>query len=231
MPETRERDLDREQWLQWQRERDRIQQRQRLSTYDWLRAYLDAPLIPPSAVPGMPSQIVARPPAKEPSTVAIAEPEVIDAAYATLAGELGLQTAAIDRERFKAYVHDAGLRVYDRAEVQEYLHAKYGVPPGNITAHVVWGWRPLRAVDQRTVGTGQSANGVIQYGAPLYAKPIPYPVLLTIKAVRDAAPSAHFYVSDDFNRERIPDPFLLVEVGEEQFVIERWDEPSFRGTR
>jgi len=225
-------DPDREQWEQWQRMRelDR-QQRRRQSTYDWLREYVTpAAFIPPSAVaPDL--QPRARPPAKEPSTVAIAEPEVIDAAYAALAGELGLQTAAIDRERFKAYVRDAGLRVYDRAEVQEYLHAKYGVPPGNVTTHVVWGWRPLRAVDQRTVGIGQSANGVVQYGAPLYAKPIPYPVLLTIKAVRDAAPSAHFYVSDDFNRERIPDPFLLVEVGDEAFVIERWDEPSFRATR
>jgi hypothetical protein len=56
-------------------------------------------------------------------------------------------------------------------------------------------------------------------------------VLLTIKAIRDAAPSAHFYVSDEFTKERIPDPFLLVEVAGEQFVIERWDEPSFRGTR
>jgi hypothetical protein len=172
-----------------------------------------------------------RPPVIEPTFVAIAEPEVIDADYAALAAELGLTTAAIDRERVKAVVRDQGLRVYARDEVQNYLHAQYGVPINTVTASVVWGWRPLRVADQRIVGMWASSNGAVQYGAPLYTKPIPYPVLLTIKAIRDAAPSARFYVSDEFTKERIPDPFLLVEVAGDQFVIERWDEPSFRGTR
>lgn len=180
--------------------------------------------------PNPPVRTPQRAPAKEPSSTSdIAPGEVIDAEYAALVAELGVSSAAADLENFKALVPRAGLRVYHRAEVQEYLHCKYSVPVGNVSALVHWGWRPLRAID-RGVGRATSTNnGDVQRGAEIYAKPIPYPVLLTVKAVRDACPSAKFFVSDEMQAERIPDPFLLVEVGGEQFVIERWDEPAFRG--
>jgi hypothetical protein len=102
------------------------------------------------------------------------------------------------------------------------------VPVGNVTSNVLWGWRPLRAQDQ-TAGHTNSKNGTIQRGAAPYGKPIPYPVLLTVKAIRDEFPTAKFFVSDEMHAERIPDPFLMVEIGGERFIVERWDEPSFRG--
>jgi hypothetical protein len=171
-----------------------------------------------------------RPPAKAPtSTTTIGEAQPIDAAYAALVAELGVNSAAVDLERFKALVPELGLHVYDRAEVTEYLHCQYKVPPGDLTSHVVWGWRPLRAIDQAP-GALHQFNGRIQKAAPLYAKPIPYPVLLTVKAVVDACPSARCYVSDEMGELKIPDPFLLVAIAGEQFVIERWDEPAFRAT-
>lgn len=169
-----------------------------------------------------------RPPAKEPtSTTTIGDAEAIDAEYAALVAELGIHSGAVDLETFKALVPRAGLRVYNDEEVRQYLHGKYNVPVGDLSREVLWGWRPLREID-RTPGTMIGFNGRIQRSAPAYTKPIPLPVLLTVKTVRDACPSAKFFVSDEMQAERIPDPFLLVEIAEHQFVIERWDEPAFR---
>lgn len=175
-----------------------------------------------------PSHYTRRPPAKPPtSTTTIGEPAAIDAEYAALVADLGINSAAVDLERFKALVPELGLHVYDDDEVREYLHSLYKVPVGDLTSTVVWGWRPLRAID-RVPGAPAQYNGRVQRSVEPYTKPIPYPVLLTVKAVRDACPSARFYVSDEMQGEQIPDPFLLVEIAGQQFVIERWDEPAFR---
>lgn len=177
---------------------------------------------------GAPSRSTTRPPATPPtSTTTIGEPAAVDADYAALVAELGINCAAVDLERFKALVPELGLHVYARAEVQEYLHSLYKVPVGDLTPTVVWGWRPLREKDRSALGQVQY-NGRVQRSAPIYSKPIPYPVLRTVKAVRDACPSATFYVSDEMHAEAIPDPFLLVIVAGQEFVIERWDEPAFR---
>lgn len=170
-----------------------------------------------------------RPAAKEPTAVAV-EAEPIDADYAALVADLGLNSGPVDVERFKGWLREQGLTIYQRDEVQEYLHCKYKVPVGNISSRVHWGWRPLREQD-RVSGAADSHNGAMQPSTAPYAKPIPYPVLLTIKAVRDTFPTARFYVSDEMQAERIPDPFLLVHIGGQSFVIERWDEPSFRAKK
>lgn len=169
--------------------------------------------------------------AKEPAAVAVAVSESLDAEfteqYRSLAADLGLNAQALDSERFKGFISERGLTVYSRPQVDEYLHHKYALPKSNVTSLVQWGWRPLRAVDQ-VKGHADAKNGVVQRGATPYSKPIPYPVLLTVKDIRDSFPSARFYVSDEMHAERIPDPFLLVEIGGESFVVERWDEPAFR---
>jgi hypothetical protein len=171
--------------------------------------------------------------AKEPATVVV-HVEPLESAfvdeYRALVADLGMSAVPLDTERFKAFVVANGLTVYNRADVDEYLHHKYALVTTNVTARVVWGYRPLRELD-RTAGHTDSANGHLQRGAPAYSKPIPYPVLLTVKAIRDAFPAARFFVSDEMHAERIPDPFLLVEIGSEQFIVERWDEPSFRERR
>lgn len=169
--------------------------------------------------------------AKEPKTVAVATTEALDeeftALYRELATDIGIDTTPLETERFKAFVTERGLTVYNRADVDEYLHHKYRVPQGNITGEVVWGWRPLRAADRKDKHS-DSKNGSLQRGAVPYKKAIPYPVLLTIRAILGVFSTAKFFVSDEMHAERIPDPFLLVEIGEEQFIVERWDEPAFR---
>lgn len=175
-----------------------------------------------------PARTPTRPPAKDPtSTTTIGEAEAIDEKYAALVADLGINSGAVDLESFKALVPRAGLRVYDDEEVKQYLHGKYAVPVGDLSPMVLWGWRPLREAD-RVSGPLVQFNGRIQRSAPTYTKPIPLPVLLTVKTVRDACPSAKFFISDEMQGERIPDPFLLVEIGGHQFVIERWDEPAFK---
>ena len=150
-----------------------------------------------------------------------------DAEYAALAGALGLSVAVVDR--FKMFLSERGLCTYDADQVRVYLNWKYRVPEHNpYTRFVRWGWRPLREVDQNDAATYAGLNGLIQHGAAPYRKPIPYPVLLTVKAIVDAFAGARCFVSDDMQGEAIPDPFLLVVVGGAEFIVERWDEPAFR---
>lgn len=113
------------------------------------------------------------------------------------------------------------------------------------------GWCPFRSIDRRAaldftgLGNGRFLSGI-------YNKAVPLAVLLTIDKIEEAMKSAvekpAFFISD--YEARRPDPFLLVTVpslGLSQysepdgtgtflrarpepscFVIERWDEPSFR---
>lgn len=118
-----------------------------------------------------------------------------------------------------------------------------------------WGWRPLRASDrhpeppprpQQSNGMfiggwgdylGSTENNAIWNGwyIATYAKPLPLPVLLTAKEVVTAFPSAKCFVSDDMSKEAyqaglrpVLDPFLMVVIEDERFIIERWDEPAYR---
>lgn len=172
----------------------------------------------------------SRPPAPAPTfTTSIGEADAgMDAEYSALVAELGLARDAVDGERIKTLVGELGLHVYDRAQVDAYLHHAYNVPPGGMTPRVVWGWRPLREADRDPRAATHGYNGKLQPAAAPYTKPIPYPVLRTVKAIRDACPSARFFVSDDMHGEKIPDPFLLVIIAGQEYVIERWDEPAFR---
>lgn len=114
-----------------------------------------------------------------------------------------------------------------------------------------WGWRPLRAVDKHPQPEGDGVMMMGEWGSyrgstknnaiwadwhiATYAKPLPLPVLLTAKEVVTAFPSAKCFISDDMSRESyqaglrpVLDPFLLVVIEDERFIIERWDEPSYR---
>lgn len=88
-------------------------------------------------------------------------------------------------------------------------------------ATITWNWHPLRKQDKKAIDNG----------SPVYKHPVPMPVLMTIEKICDRMPDAAFFVTDYEVKD--PDPFLLVthkELGiEGGYVIERWDEPSFRG--
>lgn len=60
-----------------------------------------------------------------------------------------------------------------------------------------------------------------------YRKPIPIPVLMRMAEIREQFSECRFWVTDIVKVDK-PDPFLMVTLGSERFIIERWNEPSFR---
>lgn len=147
---------------------------------------------------------------------------------------------------------ELGLRTYDESAVAAYLKTVYGATPfgwralrdkDNPLCERMW--RAGSYVDHNgrwvdtwsecgAVGFGGFGKGAMRViggkDVALYAKPVPLPVLLTIEAIQQRVPDALFFVSDEARRmpERV-DPFLMVLVAGERYIVERWDEPSFRG--
>ena len=157
------------------------------------------------------------------------------AEYQRVAAKVGFAPRGLESEALRRFLCDAGIRVYPYQVVQKYLNDKYGV--SSETSGAKWVWKPLRGADQvkHDVGYHQyirrSLNGAVAREQPPYAKPVPLPVLLTVERITERFPEALFFVSDQYSAPPIPDPFLCVVYGEdpEPVVIERWDEPKFRG--
>lgn len=177
-----------------------------------------------------------------PTAVASEVPAEELRAYVAVAEAIDFKPTHLVRERFRQTLAEAGLRRYDRKAVAAYLDHLWGcartIPiAGQFSnRHVPWGWRPLRVADV-TDGAGSmifspTNTNRILVGVEPYNKPVPLPVLLTVQRLLAAEPSAKFYVSDLLQEHEQPanrDPFLMVVVGGEAFIVERWDEPSFRG--
>lgn len=155
------------------------------------------------------------------------------------------------RVRCLAALSELGLRTYDEHTVAAYLKTVYGATP--------FGWRALRERDNPSVdgggrpwrqlgdyfnarttgwesmylaspGKAQPMRIIGGWDAALYSKPIPLPVLLTVENIQHRLPEACFFISDEAQRMTQPvDPFLMVLVGNERYIVERWDEPNFRG--
>lgn len=165
-------------------------------------------------------------PTPEPVTI----PDVgADADYRVLAAKLGIRNAALDNANFREFLAEEGIMVYPMGKVDEYLRARAAADSRNdgLTGTVTWCWRPLRGRDASAMSGGSGANGRI---SPIvYAHPVPYPVLLTVDKIQSRfGDQVQFFVSD--YEVRRPDPFLMVTgEGLERYVVERWDEPSFRG--
>jgi len=151
--------------------------------------------------------------------------------YARLASELGITTIATE-ELLKAILADEAIHVYDLAKVSVYMYATVqkeiakGAPP-----NLVWGWVPLRERD--AAARPPVIRNPFRQSIELprvYTKPVPYPVLCTVKKIVDRmGPDAVEFFVTDYGVAR-PDPFLAVKAkgGFSMYVIERWDEPSFR---
>lgn len=170
------------------------------------------------------------------------------AQYNDAATAIGFAPPALDVERFKALCAEYGIRHYDRAAVKSYLDVKYGGESRaaktrgsrdpytglreEITYHqATWGWRPLSGPHGGLKFMPSESDRLLD-GAANYDKPIPYPVLLTAQRIKQVAPSAVFYASDEIREADMPavrDPFLGVRIGGEFFIVEKWDEPEFRG--
>jgi hypothetical protein len=144
--------------------------------------------------------------------------------YNQLASKLGVRSrAGIASSKLLGVLAEESIHVYDLARVEAYLDKKG-----------YWGWFPLRKKDaqystrvRRVTHTSYSSL----YGAAqsnVYVLPVPYPALLTVDRIVNRCEATFFVAAlQDF-----PDPFLvaisLEEGSPSMFVIERWDEPSFR---
>ena len=132
--------------------------------------------------------------------------------YLKLAEHAGFPGArvAIDRAKetirinaFRRFLSENGITVYNAKAVERYMNS---VTPNDSR----WEW----------VSVGS------------YTKAIPEAVLMTMAKIRDAYPLAVFDVTEITWHPRAIDPFLRVALtrGPDYpwFIIERWDEPTFR---
>jgi hypothetical protein len=159
-------------------------------------------------------------------------------AYIAKAKEAGLSedSPIFTEVKLVQAIQDNNFSCYDYKTVAEYLC--------KVFRRESWGWYPLRSIDHsKTLWRPAtlhaihndvnftkitSHSGFMQ--SSFYTKPVPLPVLETIATLNKAVgPSLRCYVSDVV--QVWADPFLLVMVygGSRVFIVERWDEPSFRG--
>ncbi len=190
-----------------------------------------------------------------PEEVTVEDGSMFDLAeYKKIVAELGVDDSAVRNQEFRQFLHDEGITVYPYEKVTSFLDEKI---KRERKAHKVetlnWLWKPALpntpyiAKDPNSPVAGNfssimsfqfdwiSANITPQTShvsgerkSDIYSKAIPYAVLLSIKKLKDKfLDKVNFYVSDYEVRD--PDPFLLVTgPGLDYYVIERWDEPSFR---
>lgn len=187
-------------------------------------------------------------PVAEPFTVRpVPKPDLPHDDYRAVAGRIGFAVPMpkIDRSiEFENTLSEMGLRRYPEKQVHAYLNKQYG--------RVRWGWRSLRRKDydrfamnngvfmandkslnDSLTSWGRRHNGQIigRRDANTYEKPVPYPVLLTVERIAAEFPEACFFVNDEARpiaSEKHLDPFLMVVIGKNRYIIERWDEPKFR---
>jgi len=182
----------------------------------WVSAGVAVAAVAP-AIPELPE-------APQPSSAVATE---YNAEYAALAEKVGFSCPELLEQKLLNFLHENGYSTYDVARVANYMDVLIArLQSERPTVRLHWLWRPLRAQDVKD-RPGRE-EGFPASGDRIYARPIPMPVLQTVADIAEKLPDARFYVSD--YEERKPDPFLAVKLSgmSKFFVIERWDEPSFR---
>ena len=157
--------------------------------------------------------------------------------YSEIAAEIGLVSPALTKNKLMAWLSENSVKVYDNAQVYEYLARQIGAR-GRIT------WRPLRENDYAGPNwywsnTSRLASGGVRDIAvcmnnPLYSQPVP---LHALRLVRDMEAALGkevmaFFVSDVTQHEelRLNDPFLAVSTRNnlsDITIVDMWDEPGF----
>ena len=177
---------------------------------------------------------------KVPVTVTVNTPK-LEKEYRRIANKLGTSFAeTLHNADLAKYLAENSIEVYPIDKVKTYLEKKIAELPKpkpqysdygarRSSSRWTWNWMALRQQDILK----SSGNF-----SKLYSdsnKPVSVEVLMTVeKIVDDLGPSrVHFYVSEFVKAARptprIVDPFLAVCANTSRlFVIERWDEPSFR---
>ena len=155
--------------------------------------------------------------------------------YRRISNKLGTSFAeTLHTNDLAKYLAENSMTVYPLDKVKAYLLRKMADLPKprdswGSGARWTWNWMALR--DQDVLKS--SGNFSRLYEDP--NKPVPVEVLMTVeKIVDDLRPTrVHFYVSEIVKAARptprVVDPFLAVCANTSKlFVIERWNEPSFR---
>lgn len=148
--------------------------------------------------------------------------------YLEVADEFELSGRAMENVKLKKFFKNNMISIYDYRRVAAYLLSK--TPSGKD-----WRWLPLREQDKGKgweLGTSYYNERWVYNGeidSRIYAHAVPYPVLLTARKIaKEFGDKVAFYVSDYVSPN--PDPFLAVKtLNSDMFVIEKWDEPGFRG--
>jgi hypothetical protein len=171
--------------------------------------------------------------------VVVANTPKLEKEYRRISNKLGTAFAeTLHTADLAKYLAENSIDVYPIDKVKAYLEKKMADLPKTRsydgwgerrTTRWTWNWMALREQDILK----SSGNF-----SKLYSntnKPVPVEVLMTVeKIVDDLGPThVHFYVSEFVKAARptprVVDPFLAVcSSTAKLFVIERWDEPSFR---
>jgi hypothetical protein len=145
--------------------------------------------------------------------------------FVQLSQQLGINKIPLRLVELARVVREETMGVYPYEDVVRYLDKQVGKLAGvrseRWRSFYEWRWHPAKEYSSRHYRSASHFDFII------YNKPIPQEVLSTIARIVDRIPDAEFYVSDV---QEFKDPFLGVTVpgSDTLFVIERWDEPSFR---
>lgn len=153
----------------------------------------------------------------EPVTATTYDDTIDEQEYLKLAKKAGYDATAAIAERqmeiksclLRNFLAENGICVYPENKVIRYMNS---VTP----AYHRWTWRRVDRSERS------------QYGP--YSKPIPEAVLMTMVKIREAFPDGVVFEVTDIEMMPAGDPFLRVRIKntQENFIIERWNEPRFR---
>lgn len=166
-----------------------------------------------------------------PQAAQIVSEDGASAEYLALAERLGMGDApAIVQQKLLNALIAEGVSRYSFSSVHEYL---LGMAKKAGAIGVVW--KPLRKKDG-LVWAGSDEWGWnhgsarIKVVNTVYDKAVPMPVLMTVENIEKRLGSdvtAYGFLVSDFAVEN-GDPFLMLSSRRGCWIIERWDEPSYR---
>ena len=173
--------------------------------------------------------------APDPEPIAATLGPMPDDDYLRTATEAGLaDSAGIILARLRQALSARGLYIYDLESVEDYLDQRFGGSRRSRYSELRWTWQAVTHADAMRNddrhGRGWT-NGCI-LAAERYQGAVPLPVVETIQALRTAIPELKFLISGESKRMPAGDPFLAVwhPSFADLVVVERWDEPSYRGS-
>lgn len=141
--------------------------------------------------------------------------QYIPTGYEELAKELQVPDTTSKQAEINKFLHfldSNGIKVYDKQKVYDFCNRSIGA----YSRAYMREWS-LRSVDYPPPSRYNVYNGVL-----------PIEVLRTTRTISRGYPTAKFRVWD-YELHRVADPFLVVDILGQLFVVYHWDEPGFTG--